>query len=223
LTFGLFVTSLNAQKPPEQFSIQIIHDADDPGLLSIALTLHWTAPGDDGVWGRAVAYDLRYVPSWLGPIDSEAEWNQAQRVAGEPPPSPAGQRDSMTVTGLVSGLSYYFCVKTVDEADNWSPLSNSPMIALNLPIKAFAVGDVNNSGDVNGLDLVYLIRALKGTANIPSPDLRGDVDGKCDVNGLDVLYLRSYLNGGSKLRRAACASDMAQLMKQHLRLSDKEN
>ncbi|HOD65683.1 MAG TPA: FlgD immunoglobulin-like domain containing protein [candidate division Zixibacteria bacterium] len=92
--------------------------ASAAGVNSITLT--WTAPGDDGVSGRAAQYDVRYS---LSPI-TNATWASASQATGEPAPAAAGSAEIFTVTGLNSGTTYYFAVKTADEALNWSALSN---------------------------------------------------------------------------------------------------
>jgi hypothetical protein len=56
-------------------------------------------------------------------------------------------------------------------------------------------GDANGSGDVNGIDVVYLVNYLKG-GPAPQPLLRGDCNGDCATNGLDVVFLVNYLKGG---------------------------
>lgn len=58
-------------------------------------------------------------------------------------------------------------------------------------------GDANGSGDVNGLDVIYLVNYFKGLGPVPYPIERGDANGDCAVNGLDVVYLVNYLKGGS--------------------------
>lgn len=83
-------------------------------------TLHWTAPGDDSLSGRATAYDIR---SSLSPI-TEANFLLATRIPGISAPKAAGSAESLLVTGLVSGSDYYFALKTADEAANWSRISN---------------------------------------------------------------------------------------------------
>ena len=87
-----------------------------------AVGLSWTAPGDDGGQGTATSYDLRYASA---PI-TEANWGSASPVSGEPAPAAAGTSQGMTVSGLTPGASYYFALKTEDEAPNVSPVSNSP-------------------------------------------------------------------------------------------------
>ncbi len=85
-----------------------------------SIALSWTAPGDDSLSGRASQYDIRYSTS---PI-TNANWNSATQVTGEPNPNPSGQTQSFTVTGLQSGRTYYFAMKTADEVPNWSGMSN---------------------------------------------------------------------------------------------------
>jgi hypothetical protein len=102
----------------------------------------------------------------------------------------------MLITGLTRGESYYFCIKSYDEANNYSVLSNSPLvIAAGYPDSAI-LGDVNNNGVVDGLDVIYLVNYLRGGLPIPDPVLRADVNGSCNVNALDAVYLCDYLKGG---------------------------
>jgi len=84
------------------------------------LTLTWTAPGDDGRTGIATRYDIRYSTSPL----SMDNWDQAYPVSWVARPKPAGSSEACLVTGLVSGTVYYFGLRSVDEQDNWSEISN---------------------------------------------------------------------------------------------------
>jgi hypothetical protein len=164
--------------------------AFDPGDV----ILRWTATGDDGDVGRATSYDLRYVPAVQGPIDTEAKWNQAFQIGGEPVPSPAGQPDSILVRGLTPGASYYFCIKAIDDRGNMSAISNSPLMQA-AGEGGFITGDVDGSGVVNGVDLLFFVNYLKGGPSPPTPLLRADCNGNCRVNGTDVYYLFNYLRG----------------------------
>jgi hypothetical protein len=62
-------------------------------------------------------------------------------------------------------------------------------------ILRFFPGDANNSGEVNGLDVVFLVNYFKGFGSPPEPFLAGDANGNCVVNGMDVIYLVNYLKG----------------------------
>ncbi|NQE05478.1 hypothetical protein C5S32_06375 [ANME-1 cluster archaeon GoMg1] len=85
-----------------------------------SIKLSWTAPGDDGNVGTASTYDIRYSTS----IITEANWDSATQVIGEPSPSAPGTPQSMTVTGLNPSTTFYFAIETSDEVPNMSNLSN---------------------------------------------------------------------------------------------------
>ncbi|UWZ79927.1 CxxxxCH/CxxCH domain-containing protein [Geoalkalibacter halelectricus] len=94
--------------------------------------LYWHAPGNDGLeGGPAHRYDIRYRESApynpADAIDSEAKWAAATQVVGAPPlPAQPGRSQGFEVLGLNPGKDYFFSVRSVDEAGNWSALSNSP-------------------------------------------------------------------------------------------------
>jgi len=87
---------------------------------SDSITLLWTAPGDDGDGDTASQYDIRYSESAI----TEANFSSATKVVGLPKPQPAGAKETLVVTSLLAGTTYYFAIKTADEALNWSPMSN---------------------------------------------------------------------------------------------------
>ncbi len=89
---------------------------------SSSVTLTWTAPGDDGNTGTAASYDIRYSTS---PITT-ANWASSTQATGEPAPAAAGTNQSYTVSGLSADSTYYFAIKTSDEAPNISDLCNVP-------------------------------------------------------------------------------------------------
>ena len=59
----------------------------------------------------------------------------------------------------------------------------------------YIAGDANNSGTINGLDVIYLVNYLKQTGPPPDPFLAADANGNCIVNGLDAIYLANYFRG----------------------------
>jgi VCBS repeat protein/fibronectin type III domain protein/FG-GAP repeat protein len=85
-----------------------------------SVTLSWTAPGDDGTTGTATSYDLRYSTTTI----SAGTFTAATKVKAEPIPAVAGTTQSMTVSGLAAGTTYYFVIKASDEVPNVSGLSN---------------------------------------------------------------------------------------------------
>ena len=69
----------------------------------------------------------------------------------------------------------------------------------------YVMGDINNNGSVNGIDIVYGVNYLKGG---PAPPVdcypvcpltpnpfyaAGDVNGNCAFNGIDITYFVRYL------------------------------
>jgi hypothetical protein len=82
--------------------------------------LSWVAPGDNGNLGTASRYTIQYstqasdVLSFLGQV-----WTSTRVVSGS-----AGTTESETITGLTSEVTYYFAIKTFDQAGNSSSISN---------------------------------------------------------------------------------------------------
>ncbi|MBW7462407.1 fibronectin type III domain-containing protein, partial [Paenibacillus sepulcri] len=91
-----------------------------PASASGSVNLTWTAPGDDNNTGTAASYDVRYSTATI----TSGNWSSAVQAAGEPSPQAAGGSQTFTVTGLSAGTTYYFALKTADEASNLSALSN---------------------------------------------------------------------------------------------------
>ncbi len=100
-------------------------DVDDLRARAVddtSFELTWTAPGDDGMTGRAAAYEIRYAGA---PITTEAEWDAASPAASPPDPQPAGETETFVVTGLAPSTSCFFSLKTADELQNQSGISNT--------------------------------------------------------------------------------------------------
>jgi len=128
-----------------------------------SVTLTWTAPGDDGEKGQAAAYDLRY-----GRFSVLEYWKIAF-PAPTPVPGPAGTTDSVVVSGLKEDTGYKFALRTVDDAGNWSGLSNMasvPPSAITdlmatvlshhvVELHWTAPGDDWDQGTVTGYDIRY--------------------------------------------------------------------
>ena len=106
-----------------------------------SITLRWTTPGDDGLSGRATAYEIRFS----GQLLTAANFGAAMLVPGPPAPGLAGSPDSLTVSGLAPGAGYYFAMRTRDDFSNWSPVSNvvyrvlPPYVAVNARTLAFSL------------------------------------------------------------------------------------
>ena len=153
---------------------------DGPQLTPLAndyygtIDISWTAPGDDGNFGIANHYVMKYSNA---PID-ESNWDSASEVADPPAPLAAGQDQSFTLTGLYAGQFYYMGIKSYDEAGNASPLSNiagnyATGIPQPLPLGA-RVDSVNASAilaasAVNSHYSIYYEFALDTTISFVSP------------------------------------------------------
>jgi PKD repeat protein len=86
-----------------------------------AVSLSWTAPGEDGNVGTATAYELRYA-TW--PI-TPGNLSSASVAPGVPVPGAPG-RAVVQSAGLEPLTTYYFALRTRDAANNWSAISNVP-------------------------------------------------------------------------------------------------
>jgi beta-glucanase (GH16 family) len=92
-----------------------------PDVRRQFVAVSWTAPGDDGTGESVVEYDLRRSTS---PITA-ANFLSATRVTtGNPQVS--GHPECRVVSGLTGCTTYYFAIKSRDEAGNWSGISNVP-------------------------------------------------------------------------------------------------
>lgn len=82
--------------------------------------LHWTAPADDGPLGRPAAYQVRYA----GFAITEATWDFATPYIHGLTPDAPGTKQSLALSGLKPG-SYFFAIRSTDEAYNSSVISNN--------------------------------------------------------------------------------------------------
>ncbi len=127
--------------PAGEYSVVILADVDtvppsqitDLSVSNISnhtLQLNWTAPGDDGNVGTAHSYEVRYSTTAISDSASSEEkqawWSSAVPIKNPSPPKPkaAGSSQNVAVNSLASGTTYYFAMKSSDEAGNISELSN---------------------------------------------------------------------------------------------------
>ena len=139
-----------------------------------SVQLTWTTPGDDSLTGTAAQFDLRYSTSAI----TAANFASATRWTATPAPTAPGSTQSVTVSGLNPGTTYWFAIKTADEVPNWSAISNivsrttpaagdtvRPAAVANLAITGLnettaslgwtAVGDDSLTGTATSYDLRY--------------------------------------------------------------------
>jgi len=84
------------------------------------VSLTWTAPSDPGKALVVSAYDLRYATTTI----TDATWDGASQAAEEPTPGASGAPETFTVEGLDLGTSYSFAIKSIDDENAASGLSN---------------------------------------------------------------------------------------------------
>ncbi len=167
-----------------------------------SVTLTWTTPGDDSLTGTASAFDIRYSTS---PITAANFASATRWTSGVPAPLAPGTSQSVQVTGLTQLTTYYFAMKTGDDAGNWSLISNvaskattaAPDLIRPAPIAITvtgqtdstvslqwtAVGDDSLTGTATSYDLRYSTTAITASnfasatqvTNEPTPLVAGTV------------------------------------------------
>jgi len=86
-----------------------------PGTIDGEITLQWTAPGNDGTFGKCVSYDVRYSSSEIdNNLADEAKFSAAAVWSHDWAPKIGGWTESKTLTGLKPGVTYYFGIKGSD-------------------------------------------------------------------------------------------------------------
>jgi len=93
---------------------------------AFTITMQWSAPADSGFdvsSGNATKYYLKYYDQ---PI-TDVNWDAAWLPGGEwlPQPVAVGTLQSYQISGLSPLRDYYFAIRTVDEVNNMSAVSNS--------------------------------------------------------------------------------------------------
>ncbi len=132
---SVFTINVGGDKVPrtEYITMEVVpplYDQIAPGQIvdltagtagSANVPLSWTATGNDGTTGTAMAYDLRFSTT---PITDQASFEAATQALGTPSPSPAGTQEVFDAKGLAGGTTYYFAVEAIDAGSNHGPLSN---------------------------------------------------------------------------------------------------
>ncbi|UCC79878.1 MAG: hypothetical protein JSW64_00560 [Candidatus Zixiibacteriota bacterium] len=183
------------------------------------LTIWNNGTGDLTVELEAVEFNLADKSG-----DSDIQSDTKKGKVAEPPVilnnwlfvSPAADTvppgDSLTVTVTLDattvGEGNY--IGEIDITSN-DPDTPTGTVAVNLTVVAsgpecdYVVGDANNSGAYDGLDITYSVNYFKGGPAPPyscecTPGniwyVGGDVNASCDYNGLDVTYGVAYFKGG---------------------------
>lgn len=132
------VMKYSAAAAPDTTAPAAITDLVATAVSSNSITLAWTAPGDDGESGTAAVYDLRHTIA--GAILTDADFTAAAQVPVVSAPQAAGTPETFTLTGLLPATTYFFGIKTADEAGNVSGLSNSPQgVTAAIPVEKYSL------------------------------------------------------------------------------------
>ncbi|MBN1593865.1 MAG: hypothetical protein JW941_11545, partial [Candidatus Coatesbacteria bacterium] len=91
----------------------------NPQKTHVRLT--WTAPGDDGMLGRAKGY---YIRTSSSKVNDDADFEQALTVPVLYFPSFPGTVENFLLALPQGGQVWYFAIKTFDDAGNVSAMSN---------------------------------------------------------------------------------------------------
>ncbi|MFH1352068.1 MAG: hypothetical protein ABIH68_00675, partial [bacterium] len=87
--------------------------------------LTWTAPGGDGISGRASFYEMKYATFTVADLSGNADawWTFAKKINGTgAPPSGQGTMEVLRVKGLPVGQNVFFHIRAMDEDGNLSPI-----------------------------------------------------------------------------------------------------
>jgi ferredoxin/chitodextrinase len=181
-------------------------------VIDGAVTLTWTAPGDDGIIGTATSYDLRHSTE---PI-TELNWATAGVIATSAP-AQSGETESQNISDLATNITHYLAIKAEDDNENISDISNvcdayiemeidvTPPAAITdlsvndgqssynnrITINWTAPGDDGNIGTCAAYEIRYayspITEANWNSANVfnspPTPDPAGSNE-SCQITGL---------------------------------------
>ena len=106
-----------------------------------SLKLTWTAVGDDGLEGIASRYEIRYSENEI----NDSTWDSAIEFEQNIVPSSPGIIEQLFITDLPEQINYYFAIKTFDEEDNPSEISNNTIASI--------IGDIIPPADINDLSI----------------------------------------------------------------------
>ena len=109
--------------PPNAVSDLALTQGSYPGEL----TASWTAPGDDGNTGDNISppayYTVKYA-TYSASGDAAAWWASATTLSSVTTVKTRTSAESYTVPGFIPGTTYYFALKTTDDAGAVSDISN---------------------------------------------------------------------------------------------------
>lgn len=100
----------------------------------------FTAPGDNGTTGEALAYRIRYAKNT--PIVTEEDWNRATEFTNGFIPRIAGKGEHLRILGLSGDAPLHIAVRAEDYAGNLGPISNNAAVTLTSPPEGYGKGRI---------------------------------------------------------------------------------
>jgi hypothetical protein len=169
-----------------------------------SIRLTWRAPSDRG--GDAVSvYDIRYDTI---PI-TEGTWGLATQATDEPVPQAPDSPELIEITGVTTGVRYYFALKSADAVGNWSNLSNLVSYVIGQPSPSdpihpfpnpFRIGEVSEimfAGAPNDVTiLTFSGEVVRRWTNSSSQEIRWDGRNQSGQFVASGIYLW-YANDGA--------------------------
>jgi hypothetical protein len=110
------------EEDPPELPSNLVSNLRVTPLSPWEVKLQWTAPPDTGSANPTTAYDIRYS---IEPITEES-FLDALSIDELPQPGTPSGEEEFSVSGLADETTYYFAIKSGDQDENWSSLSNFP-------------------------------------------------------------------------------------------------
>ncbi len=170
----LAVDDVSLLGPADTVAPSAVDDLATVSTSAGSVTLQWTAPGDDGPVGTADRYEVRY--STAGPI-TEANWDQATLANDVGEPHPSGTTQLGVVAGLQPQTPYWFALRSYDEENNASDVSNSVSATTGVAMANLLTNPGFETGTTGGWQTVGSVQVTPSSALSGSFGLRTDDSG----------------------------------------------
>ncbi len=100
----------------------------------------WTAPGDNGDTGTATEYIIKVSEADI----TDQNWDSLTEFPHNYVPSQSGSDESLLITNLTSDTEYYIGIKSIDDSDNISGLSNIVSFTTDTVADTLAPADITD-------------------------------------------------------------------------------
>ena len=146
-------TSAVSTSTPDNISpSEIIDLTANYGNSRGTINLLWTAPGDDESSGTAAEYIIKYATSSINSLN----WASSTDIIGEPNPSLASSSENFIISGLNINQTYYFAIKTKDESDNISNISNCASSSPQAKADNLVISEIQVKGNLASDEFIEL-------------------------------------------------------------------